>query len=208
MPTLDLEHELLAHGYRRIAGVDEAGRGCWAGPVAAAAVVLGARALADTRLLTGIDDSKRLSPPQREAMRTKIVQLADGVGVGLVPAFLIDLLGLMRATELAMELAVLQLPVAADALLVDAVRLRTTAIPQRSIIRGDQLSYSIAAASIIAKTARDRLMQALEQDDARYGFAKHKGYGTALHQAALLRWGPCPEHRRSFRPLWNKEYQS
>jgi ribonuclease HII len=105
-----------------------------------------------------------------------------------------------------MELALLQLPLAPDALLIDAVRLPGLSRRQIAIIGGDRLSYSIAAASIIAKTARDRRMAEIEADDPRYGFAAHKGYGTPAHQAALRRWGPCAEHRRSFRPLWNEDY--
>ncbi len=203
MPALDYEQQLWNRGHRQVTGVDEAGRGCWAGPVVAAAVVLPAGI--ESARLDGVDDSKRLTPLCREAMRSHIEQIAAGIGVGAVPAFLIDALGIMNATRLAMELAVFSLPVMPDALLIDAVRLPAVPLPQVPLIRGDGLSYSIAAASIIAKTARDQLMAGLEPTP-RYGFAKHKGYGTAAHRAALGRWGPCDQHRRSFQPLWNQEY--
>ncbi len=206
MPSIEYERQLLAGGQRLIAGIDEAGRGCWAGPVVASAVILDAQALEQPELLAGIDDSKRLSPLQRATLRMHIEELALGIGTGVVPAFLIDQLGIMRATRLAMELAVLQLPRLPDALLIDAVHLPTMPLSQHAIVGGDHLSYSIAAASIIAKTTRDRLMSGIERDDARYGFAAHKGYGTAEHRAALGRWGPCSEHRHSFRPLWNEEF--
>ena len=206
MPTVDYEQRLREQGYRRLAGIDEAGRGCWAGPVVAAAVVLHPAAVQNPALLAGIDDSKRLSPARRVELLTTIERAAIGIGVGEVPAFLIDSLGVMRATRLAMELAVLDLPLLPDALLVDAVRLPALNIPQTALIRGDGLSYSIAAASIVAKTTRDRVMRDLERGAPRYGFAAHKGYGTPGHRAALGRWGPGAQHRRSFRPLWNEEY--
>ncbi len=188
------------------AGVDEAGRGCWAGPVVAAAVILRPEALARPETLAGIDDSKRLSPARREQLLATIHAAALGIGVGAAPAFLIDSLGIVGATRLAMEIAVLHLPRLPDALIIDALRLPALPLPQTAIIGGDHLSYSVAAASIVAKTTRDRRMGGLEGPTPRYGFALHKGYGTALHQAALRRWGPSAEHRRSFRPLWNEEY--
>jgi len=205
MPTLDHEVRLQTAGAHTIAGIDEVGRGCWAGPVVAAAVVLHPDAFADPIALHGIDDSKRLSAVQREILVPRIHALALGVGIGSVPAFLIDALGIVRATHLAMELALLQLPLVPDTLLIDAVQLAGSARRQKALIGGDHLSYSIAAASIIAKTARDRRMAELDGDAPRYGFAQHKGYGTRAHEAALKRWGPCVEHRRSFRPLWNEE---
>jgi ribonuclease HII len=163
-------------------------------------------ALVQPDLLAGIDDSKRLSAAKREALLCLIDRFASGIGVGAVPAFLIDSLGIVRATQLAMELAVLQLPRLPDALIIDALPLPGLPLVQQPIIGADHLSYSVAAASIVAKTTRDRLMRGLERGEVRYGFASHKGYGTALHRSALARWGPCDEHRRSFRPLWNEEY--
>jgi ribonuclease HII len=205
MPTVEHEWRLIDAGYHSIAGIDEVGRGCWAGPVVAAAVILHRSVLEDPALLTGIDDSKRLTADQRTALLPRIARAAAGIGIGAVPAFLVDSFGIVAATRLAMELAVLSLPKLPDALLIDALRLPALPIPQVPLIRGDSLSYSIAAASIVAKSARDRRMATLERDAVRYGFAQHKGYGTAAHQEALRRLGPGPEHRRSFRPLWNEE---
>ncbi len=205
MPACEIEHALRRQGYACIGGVDEVGRGCWAGPVVAAAVVLGDEALARPELLQGIDDSKRLAPHVREALLPRVAALASGIGIGVVPAFLIDTLGIVRATRLAMELAVLQLPRLPDALIVDALHLPGLPVAQTSLNGADHLSFSVAAASIVAKTARDRRMAALEQRSPRYGYARHKGYGTPEHRAALRRWGPSDEHRRSFRPLWNME---
>ena len=205
MPTVEYEQRLQQQGYDSIAGIDEAGRGCWAGPVVAAAVVLLPGAIEQPELLEGIDDSKRLAPERRVELLQTIRRVAAGIGVAAVPAFLIDSLGIIRATQLAMELAVLQLPRLPDALMIDAMRLPGLALPQTALIHGDSLSYSIAAASIVAKTARDRRMSILEGCPPRSGFASHKGYGTPYHLAALKEWGPCAEHRHSFRPLWNKE---
>jgi ribonuclease HII len=203
MPTLIEEERLLALGARRIAGIDEAGRGCWAGPVVAAAVVLSGAVMADPRLLAGVDDSKQLTVRERDAAAARVRRLAAGVGVGVVPAFLIDSFGIIAATRLAMDLALLDLPCAPDALLIDALALPEQRLPQRAIIRGDSLSLSIAAASVIAKTARDRLMRQLDARYPAYGFAQHKGYGTAAHSAAIARHGITPLHRRSFRPMWH-----
>lgn len=206
MPTLEYEQRFWTEGYRHVAGVDEAGRGCWAGPVVAASVVFSPAIMVQPELLAGIDDSKRLTPLRRETLRATIEHLATAIGVGMVPAFLIDALGIMNATRLAMELAILSLPAPPQALLIDAVRLPAVPVRQLPLIHGDSLSFSIAAASIIAKTSRDRHMAGLEQHTHQYGFAEHKGYGTAQHRAALGRWGPCDQHRHSFQPLWNQEY--
>lgn len=199
-PTLEAEQALLAAGHRAIAGIDEVGRGCWAGPVVAAAVVLSQAVLANPALLHGVDDSKRLSAAQRQEAAGRIAALAC-VGIGAVPAFLVDGLGILPATRLAMELALLALLERPDALLIDAVRLPNIGLPQCSIIRGDSLSLSIAAASVMAKVARDRRMACLNEALPAYGFGTHKGYGTAVHFRALQLHGPCAEHRQSFRPL-------
>ena len=206
MPSVEVEHNLRAQGYHFVAGIDEAGRGCWAGPVVAAAVVLHPAAAEHPGLLAGVDDSKRLSAARRAELLPAIRRAAVGIGVGAVPAFLIDCLGIVRATQLAMELAVLQLPRLPDALVIDALRLPALPMHQVPLIGGDRLSYSVAAASIVAKTARDRWMCALEAGVSRYGFDLHKGYGTSAHRAALSRWGASAQHRLSFRPLWNQEY--
>jgi ribonuclease HII len=200
-PTVEHERALLAAGHRRLAGVDEVGRGCWAGPVVAAAVVLPARLLADPSPLAGVDDSKALTPTQREALYERITALADAWAVGAAPAHVVDSHGILAATRLAMQVALLRLPLTPDALLIDAVELRGWPAAQRALIRGDACCLSIAAASIVAKVTRDRLMEALDRRLPGYGFAAHKGYGTAAHAAALRARGPSPEHRRSFRPI-------
>lgn len=201
MPTVAEERALARAGHRRIAGVDEVGRGCWAGPVVAAAVVLLPDVLAQPALLEGANDSKALSALQREALYTRITAHSAGWAVGAVPAHIVDSHGILAATRLAMQIALLKLPFVPDALLIDAVRLHDWPCPQRSIIKGDAHCLSIAAASIIAKVTRDRMMTALSAHQPDYGFAKHKGYGTALHQQTLRAYGPSPQHRRSFRPV-------
>ncbi len=187
-------------GLRRVAGLDEAGRGPWAGPVTAAAVVLPA---GDDclRALVGVDDSKRLTPRRREALAPVIKSVAVAWGVGMAESGEIDRLGIVPATRLAMERALGALGLAPQALLIDAVRLPGVTFPQRSLIHGDALSLSIAAASILAKVARDRLMVEMDGQYPGYGFARHKGYGTRVHAEALARLGPCPIHRRSFAPV-------
>jgi ribonuclease HII len=194
---------LQAAGHRLIAGVDEVGRGCWAGPVVAAAVILSPAALADPILLHGIDDSKTLGPEKRVLQAARIRRLALGVGVGAVPAHLIDLFGIATATRWAMIQAVLALPIIPDALLIDWVRLPELPLPQHSLHRADAVSVSVAAASIIAKVQRDSLMIAWGRYDDRYQWAAHKGYGTAAHQHALDQHGISALHRRSFKPMLN-----
>jgi len=200
-PTVDEELKLQAAGRCRIAGLDEVGRGCWAGPVVAAAVVLPETALAQPDLLAGVDDSKALSARQRDQLCSRILALADGYGIGAVPAHVVDTHGIVAATRLAMQVALLRLERPADALLIDAVWLEGWPCSQRALIRGDATCLSIAAASIVAKVARDRMMVALGRRLPEYGFAAHKGYGTAAHMRALRAHGPSPQHRRSFRPL-------
>lgn len=200
-PTLDEELAFAAAGRRCVAGVDEVGRGCWAGPVVAAAVVLGPRILSDPGLLAGVNDSKQLTARQRLALAERVRALALGVGLGAVPAFLVDCLGIAAATRLAMQQALLALPCIPDALLIDAVPLPMLRLPQRALIRGDSRCLSISAASVVAKVARDRYMCGVEAASPVYGFAAHKGYGTAAHARALRSHGPGPLHRRSFRPI-------
>jgi len=204
MPSVEQELSLRAEGYQAIAGVDEAGRGCWAGPVVAAAAILDQAVLERPELLDGVNDSKQLSRAQRERALATIRQHAT-IGVGTVPAFLIDCFGIVEATRLAMELAVLQLPIRPDALLIDALRLPRCALQQRALVYGDSLSLSIAAASIVAKTARDAMMRAWDRAYPEWRFGEHKGYGTAAHARALRSYGTTPLHRRSFRPLWPVE---
>lgn len=201
MPEVTYELALREQGYRAITGIDEAGRGCWAGPVVAAAVILETRVYDEPALLAGITDSKAMTAAQRTAGVAWIREYAAGVGVGIVPAFLIDALGIVPATRLAMTIALLALPHPADALLIDAVALTALPIPQQSLIKGDACCLSIAAASVIAKVTRDRLMHTADLAYPGYGFAAHKGYGTARHQRALAALGPCAVHRRTFRPV-------
>lgn len=200
-PTAEHELALLKAGVTFPAGIDEAGRGCWAGPVVAAAVVLSPATLNDPTLLAGIDDSKQLSPIARTRGYDRIHTHALGVGVGIVPAFLIDAYGIVPATRLAMTIAILSLPCPVDALLIDALPLPDLRIPQQALIKGDARCISIAAASVIAKVTRDRLMQTAHLALPLYGFADHKGYGTAEHQRALATHGPCALHRYTFKPL-------
>jgi ribonuclease HII len=200
-PTVLEERTLWEAGYRRIAGVDEVGRGCWAGPVVAAAVVLPARALDEPQLLDGVDDSKALTARQREQLFATIVAMTDGWGVGIVPAHIVDTHGILTATRLAMQIALLRLPCPADAVLIDAVELRNWPCPQRALIKGDARSLAIAAASIVAKVLRDRLVAEFDRHQPSYGFTQHKGYGTAAHYRALQAHGPSQQHRRTFRPL-------
>jgi len=202
MPAhVDIEWSLHQSGYRAIAGVDEVGRGCWAGPVVAAAVVLSDVALHLPSMLVGIDDSKQLSANQREHHYHTIQRLAVGIGIGMVSAHDIDLMGILNATKCAMQQALLALPLIPDYVLIDAVTLSHWPAPQRAIIHGDTISLSIAAASIVAKVTRDRMMRNLDHIFPAYGFGNHKGYGTAQHHDALHRHGLLSVHRRSFRPL-------
>lgn len=191
MTRIDLE--LLDQGYCLVGGVDEAGRGPLAGPVVAACAVM---PLEEGALLVGVNDSKKLSPGAREALYPQIVQRALCLGIGLASVEEIEALNIKNASRLAMERAVAQ--TRADFLLVDAERDLAVGLPQRALIHGDALSYSIACASIAAKVTRDRLMQALDQQYPGYGLAKHKGYGTAEHREAIQRLGPSPIHRRLF----------
>lgn len=204
-PGLVRESALTGQGYRAIAGVDEAGRGAWAGPLVAAAVILpnpdevGEAAL--LAQLAGVRDSKMLDHARRERLLPAIEQAARGIGVGWVPADELDRIGLGAANRLAWERALAALPLAPDFLLLDAFRLPVNPLPQEPIVRGDSYCLSIAAASIVAKVARDRALLALDARFPAYGFGRHKGYGTAAHQSALRLHGPCPEHRQSFAPL-------
>ncbi len=190
---------MRAAGARWVAGVDEAGRGCWAGPVTAAAVILPEALLADPTPLAGVDDSKTLAPAQRARLYTRILAAGVAWSVVSVPAGVIDSHGILAATVIAMQAAVLGLTPQPDALLIDAVHL--PGWHQRALIRGDARCLSIAAASIIAKVTRDRIMAAHDRHDPRYGFGRHKGYGTALHQAALWQHGVHAQHRRSYAPV-------
>jgi len=200
-PTFDRERDLCSQGYRLIAGIDEVGRGAIAGPVAAAAVILPLDG--DIPWLSLVRDSKQLSPRQRERIFDLVQQspIPIAVGIGMVPHTVIDEIGIVRATQKAMEKAVAQLTRAPDSLLIDALPLPDIALPQWSIVRGDQLSLSIACASILAKVSRDRYMRELDSLYPGYGLASHKGYPTRKHLLGLQRLGPSSIHRRSFAPV-------
>jgi ribonuclease HII len=188
------ERALLARGFRRIAGVDEAGRGCLAGPVVAAAVVLD-----PGRPVAGLRDSKLLTPARREVLAARIEERAAAVGVGMADAREIDTFDILRATLLAMRRAVEALSVMPEFLLVDALTVPGIDLPQEGIVHGDRLCASIAAASIVAKVRRDALMRRLHADWPAYRFDANKGYGTRDHLEALRSHGVTPQHRRTFR---------
>lgn len=194
------EERLHAAGYRAICGIDEAGRGPLAGPVVAAAVILPqATVLLQGDLLSGLRDSKKLSPRKREHFFEQISQTARSIGVGIVDHKVIDDINILQATYLAMQQGFEALQVQADYLLIDALRLSKIKLPQEGIIHGDDLSLSIAAASVIAKVTRDRLMLDYHERFPHYGFDRHKGYGTREHLQNIRKFGPCPIHRTSFR---------
>ena len=186
--------EAARHGYRFVAGVDEAGRGPLAGPVVAAAVIL-----PDGLILPGVDDSKKLSAALRDELFDTISREALAVGVGFGDHEMVDRINILQATLSAMRDAILCLKPAADFLLIDGISKVHLNIAQRTIKKGDSLSYSIAAASIIAKVTRDRLMVQYDGLYPGYGFAAHKGYGAASHLAAIANLGPSPIHRKTFR---------
>lgn len=195
-PADEFEQEARRCGYRRIAGIDEAGRGPLAGPVVAAAVILPVHVR-----LVGVDDSKQLPEAERERLYPAILEKAVGVGIGVADAGEIDALNILEATRLAMRRAIENVAPSPDYLLTDAVILPEVRIPLRPIIKGDALSLSIAAASIIAKVTRDRLMAAYHERFPQYNFLSHKGYGTAEHLQMLAQFGPCSIHRRTFAPV-------
>lgn len=200
-PSLNLEERLWAEGYLRVAGLDEAGRGAWAGPVVAAAVILPPKAPGLSNALSGVRDSKQLSASRREGLLAVIQRYALAWSLGSVPASGIDGGGIVPATRGAMAQAIAGLPSPADYLVIDHLTLPDIALPQTSLPKGDARVLSIAAASILAKVVRDRKMAELDSLFPGYGFAQHKGYGTPQHRAALETLGPCPLHRFSFRPL-------
>ncbi len=197
-PDDEFESEVRRCGYRWIAGLDEAGRGPLAGPVVAAAVILPRRAV-----LSGLADSKQLSEHDRERLFEEILGRALGVGVGAASVQEIDAKNILEATRLAMGRAVYALPRRPDWLLIDALRLPAVPLPQRPIIKGDRLSVSIAAASIVAKVSRDRLMTSLHKAFPQYNFSVHKGYATPEHLRLLAEHGPCELHRKTFRPVFD-----
>lgn len=197
MPSLDHEKELRAQGHAIVAGLDEVGRGPLAGPVCAAAVVL--PEAFDHKLL---NDSKQLTERQRERLYDELVN-DDGVAwhCVFVEVDEIDRINILQASREAMRRALRGLKVKADVALIDGLPVPEFPVPQRALVKGDSISFSIAAASVIAKVTRDRLMLKLHDEYPHYGFAKHKGYPTPMHLEALRQHGPCPLHRRSFEPV-------
>ncbi len=195
LPTLEFEQSLWNDGFARIAGIDEAGRGAWAGPVCAAAVVLPP----DPSVALTLDrvrDSKLMTPLARETWAPRIREIALGWGVGFASAGEIDGLGIVRATKLAATRALETL--SPDYLITDYLIFPEIEIPQTALVKGDRRSLSVAAASVLAKTSRDALMRNLDGKHPGYEFRRHKGYGTRIHQEALKKMGACAEHRKSF----------
>ena len=201
LPSLAYEKRLWTDGFRYVAGLDEAGRGSWAGPVVAAAVILPPDLPDLAHCLAGVRDSKTLTATRREQLLDLIEAHALAWGVGAVSPAGIDAWGIVPATREAMSLALGALPHPADYLLIDHVSLPDQGLPQVSLPKGDARILSIAAASIVAKVSRDRMMVELDAAYPGYGFAQHKGYGTPQHRDALERLGPSAIHRLSFAPL-------
>lgn len=192
------EKEAQKQGFQYVAGIDEVGRGPLAGPVVAAAVIL-----PENIFISGINDSKKLSSKKREQLYQEIKNEALAIGIGVVGADVIDEINIYQATKKAMNIAINQLSIFPDFLLIDAMKIDTP-ITQRSLIKGDSLSVSIASASIIAKVYRDRLMMEYSKKYPEYQFEKNAGYGTREHIQAIRKFGPTPIHRKTFAPI--KEY--
>ncbi len=201
MPDLSLELELYQQGFALVAGVDEVGRGPLAGPVVAAAVVLPMGLSGSEPWLAQLDDSKKLSPARRERVVELVETHAMRIGVGQVGPGEIDRIGIGPANIQAMLQAVANLPLTPSYLLLDFVRMRDCPIAFQPVVGGDRISYSIAAASNVAKVTRDRLMEQADAIFPGYAFARNKGYGTAHHMARLREMGPCGIHRHSFAPV-------
>ncbi len=193
------ERQARATGCQTIAGIDEAGRGPLAGPVVSAAVILPYHAD-----LPGIDDSKRLTPARRNRLYDRLYVIADGIGIGVVDAAEIDRVNILQATLRAMAIAVANLRPRPDHLLIDGIFTIASDLPQQAIKKGDSLSISIAAASIVAKVTRDRIMEQADTLFPEYGFGRHKGYPTKSHRTAIISHGCSPIHRRTFKGV--REY--
>ena len=191
---LDIEQSYWASGVNHLAGVDEAGRGPLAGPVVAAAVIFPRDAF-----IAGVDDSKKLTEARRESLAGQIREVAIAIGVGIVPHDLIDRINILNATMMAMSRALDALPVQPDFVLVDGNRFTDKRFKSATLVKGDALSFTVAAASIIAKTTRDAIMRDYATRFPMYGFERHKGYGTKEHLHAIYRHGLCEIHRRSFK---------
>jgi len=193
------EMQLFREGYRLIAGTDEAGRGPLAGPVVSAAIIL---PLDEQLRIPGVRDSKKLSEKKRDALYDILISQAIAYGIGYSSPEEIDRINIREASRLSMKRAVENLEIVPDFLLVDAEKNLDVSMPQMGIIKGDDVSYLIGAASILAKVTRDRWMLQIHEEYPQYDFAKHKGYGTKAHMQALDQYGPCPWHRESFLKKW------
>ena len=188
------ENELHEKGFKNICGIDEAGRGPLAGPVVIASVIMPADSM-----IEGVNDSKKVSEKKREKLYDQIIEEAISYGVAIIGQDKIDNINILNATKKGLTMSLKELTVKPDLILVDALEhIDTLGIPYEAIIKGDAKAYSIAAASIIAKVTRDRIMREYDEVYPEYGFAKHKGYGTAMHIPAIKEHGPCPLHRKTF----------
>lgn len=191
---LPIENELWMHGFKQIAGVDEAGRGPLAGPIVAAAVILYCP-------VPQLNDSKKLSDKQRRLLFAKLQEGDHAVGIAVLSAAEIDSMGIQQANYKVMRRAIEALKIRPDFVLVDGYTLPGIVLPTRRVVKGDARSLSIAAASVVAKVTRDDLLQEIHEHYPHYGFDHNKGYGTQQHLEAIRVWGPCPEHRKSFSPF-------
>lgn len=193
MDWLEFEKEALAKGYKSVCGVDEAGRGPLAGPVCAAAVIL-----PEGMIIEGVNDSKKLSEKKRESLFDVIREQALSYSIAYATVDEIEEINILNATMLAMRRAIDGLEIKADYAMIDGNKIPPLDIDAECIVKGDAKSMSIACASILAKVSRDRLLYKYAEEYPMYGFDKHKGYGTKVHREAILKYGPCPYHRKSF----------
>ena len=193
MDWLEFEKEALAKGYKSVCGVDEAGRGPLAGPVCAAAVIL-----PEGLIIDGVNDSKKLSEKKRESLFDVIREQALSYSIAYATVDEIEEINILNATMLAMRRAIDGLDIKADYAMIDGNKIPPIDIDAECIVKGDAKSMSIACASILAKVSRDRLLYKYAEEYPMYGFDKHKGYGTKVHREAILKYGPCPYHRKSF----------
>jgi len=206
MLSLAEEKTLYSRGYQYVAGIDEVGRGPLAGPVLAAAVIL-PRQFKHRKWMENVRDSKLLTAVQRERLFDYIKEAVVSWSIGMISSYTIDVQGIAKATRLAMKQAVEQLAPAPEYLLIDYVKLPEVKLPQKGVVEGDSICFSIACASIMAKVTRDRMMIEFDKVYPGYGLADHKGYGTRRHLECLQRLGPCPIHRRSFQPVQEAVHQ-
>lgn len=197
-PTYKVENKLYKLGFKNIAGLDEVGRGAWAGPVVAAAVILPPKLK-----IKGLKDSKLLTSKKREELFIFINKNALRIGLGIISEKIIDEKGIISATRQAFLQAIEQLSNKADYLLVDGIKIFDHELPLKFFIKGDQKIMSIAAASIIAKVSRDNILKKYDKKYPKYGFSRHKGYGTILHKKNIFNYGICDIHRKSFKPIMN-----